>query len=247
MIICMFMTKKNNMFYLLMSEFNFLWLWVVIQQHTSLDIVEIYLEKKRKEAFFLSQNLDLTFTLLNDSDSEIRKRLLFTNLQRLPQKTILSSCQQGFKSWASQIDDNETVLLNKKDTYLVHINGRKHVLKHSGHEFDLHAIRSKVVEDEEWVVSELLLVHPVLLQRWDHIFDERVLGEKKRRGSHKNLAVWTPRCVYFETIAISHIYCICVSFHVYLEHSEMKHGTFGKPSKSLKAQEVLVDGWCYRL
>lgn len=107
-------------------------------------------------------------------------------------------------------------------------------MKHSGHEFDLHAIRSKVVEDEEWVVSELLLVHPVLLQRGDHIFDEGVLeGKKKTR---------TPRCVYFETITISHIYCICVSFHVYLEHSEMKRGTFGKPSKSLKAQEVLVDG-----
>lgn len=33
-------------------------------------------------------------------------------------------------------------------TYLVHIDGRKHVLKHGGHEFDLHAIRSKVIEDE---------------------------------------------------------------------------------------------------
>lgn len=61
----------------------------------------------------------------------------------------------------------------------MHINGGKHVLKHSGHEFDLHAIRSKVVEDEERVVSELLLVHPVLLQRGDHIFDEGVLEGKK--------------------------------------------------------------------
>lgn len=49
--------------------------------------------------------------------------------------------------------------------YLVHINGGKHVLKHGGHEFDLHAIRAKVVEDEKWVVTELLLVHAMLLQR----------------------------------------------------------------------------------
>lgn len=32
-------------------------------------------------------------------DSTIRKRLLFRNLQRKSQKTILSSCQQGCESW----------------------------------------------------------------------------------------------------------------------------------------------------
>lgn len=61
----------------------------------------------------------------------------------------------------------------------MHINGRKHVLKHGGHQFDVHAVGSKVVEDEQRVMRELLLVHPVLLQRRDHVFDEAVLkGER---------------------------------------------------------------------
>lgn len=47
----------------------------------------------------------------------------------------------------------------------MHINGRKHVLKHGGHELDLHAIRSKVVKDEKGMMRELLVVHPVFLQR----------------------------------------------------------------------------------
>lgn len=47
----------------------------------------------------------------------------------------------------------------------MHINGRKHVLKHGGHEFDLHAIGPKVVQDEKGMMGELLVVHPVLLQR----------------------------------------------------------------------------------
>lgn len=67
---------------------------------------------------------------------------------------------------ALNLESPKLIIMEKnKETYLVHVNGRKHVLKHSGHEFDLHAIRSKVVEDEEWMMSELLLVHPVLLQR----------------------------------------------------------------------------------
>lgn len=41
-----------------------------------------------------------------------------------------------------------TQLLKKQTTYLVYINGRKHVLKHGGHEFDMHAVRPKVIEDE---------------------------------------------------------------------------------------------------
>lgn len=72
-------------------------------------------------------------------------------------------------------------IYQKRGTYPVHINGRKHVLKHGGHEFDLHAIRPKVVEDEKRMMSELLLVHPVLLQRRDHVFDERVLRKNKTK------------------------------------------------------------------
>lgn len=63
----------------------------------------------------------------------------------------------------------------------MHINRGKHVLKHGGHEFDMHAIRPKVVEDEKRMVCELLLVHPVLLQRRNHIFDKRVLKKKKKK------------------------------------------------------------------
>lgn len=60
----------------------------------------------------------------------------------------------------------------------MHINGGKHILKHGGHEFDLHAIRAKVVEDEERMVTELLLVHTMLLQRRDDIFGKRILGRR---------------------------------------------------------------------
>lgn len=35
-----------------MSKFNFLGLWVVIQQHTPLDIVEAYLENNNNLIFF---------------------------------------------------------------------------------------------------------------------------------------------------------------------------------------------------
>lgn len=80
-----------------MSKLNFLGLCVVIQQHTPLNIVEVYLENKNTPIFLSSRwgkslNVDMT------QDLKIRKRLLLTNLQRSSQKTILSSCQQGFKS-----------------------------------------------------------------------------------------------------------------------------------------------------
>lgn len=79
-----------------MSKLNFLGLCVVIQQHTPLNIVEVYLENKNTLIFLSgrrgkSLNIDMT------QDLKIRKRLLLTNLQRSSQKTILSSCQQGFK------------------------------------------------------------------------------------------------------------------------------------------------------
>lgn len=79
-----------------MSKLNFLGLGVVIQQHTPLNIVEVYLENKNTLIFLSgrrgkSLNIDMT------QDLKIRKRLLLTNLQRSSQKTILSSCQQGFK------------------------------------------------------------------------------------------------------------------------------------------------------
>lgn len=65
----------------------------------------------------------------------------------------------------------------------MHINGRKHVLKHGGHEFDLHAIRTKVVKDEQGMVCELLVVHPVFLQRRHHIFDEGILRKVQSLGN----------------------------------------------------------------
>lgn len=80
----------------------------------------------------------------------------------------------------------------------MHINGGKHVLKHGGHEFDMHAIRSKVVEDEKRMVGELLPVHTVLLQGRDHIFGKRILarggGKKLLRsvGKHKVLKFCLP-------------------------------------------------------
>lgn len=40
------------MFYLLMSKFNFLGLWVVIQQHTPFDVVEAYLKNNDNIVYF---------------------------------------------------------------------------------------------------------------------------------------------------------------------------------------------------
>lgn len=74
----------------------------------------------------------------------------------------------------------------------MHINGGKHVLKHGGHEFDLHAIRAKVVEDEEGMVTELLLVHSMLLQRRDHIFGKRILGRSGEEMCFKVLKTVKP-------------------------------------------------------
>lgn len=50
-------------------------------------------------------------------------------------------------------------------THPVDVDGREHVLKHSGHDFDVHALSAKVIEHQKWVVGELLLMHPVSLQR----------------------------------------------------------------------------------
>lgn len=66
----------------------------------------------------------------------------------------------------------------------MHIYGRKHVLEHGGHEFDMHAILSKVIEDEQRMIFELLLVHPVLLQRWNDIFDKTVLKNKQKKNNN---------------------------------------------------------------
>lgn len=40
-----------------MSKFNFLGLWVVIQQHTPLDIVEAYLENNNNLIFFCQNSV----------------------------------------------------------------------------------------------------------------------------------------------------------------------------------------------
>lgn len=152
-----------------MSKLNFLGLCVVIQQHTPLDVVEVYL-KNKNTLIFLSKSRVKPTNFHSTQDLKFRKRLLLTNLQRSPQKTILSSCQRGFKSRV-----NLSVTGWNKGTHLVHINGWKHVLKHGGHEFDLHAIWAKVVKDEKGMMCELLVVHPVFLQRRHHIFDEGIL------------------------------------------------------------------------
>lgn len=152
-----------------MSKLNFLGLCVVIQQHTPLDVVEVYL-KNKNTLIFLARKRVTPINFHSTQDLKFRKRLLLTNLQGSPQKTILSSCQRGFKSWV-----NQSVAGWNKGTHLVHINGRKHVLKHGGHEFDLHAIRAKVVKDEKGMMCELLVVHPVFLQGRHHIFDEGIL------------------------------------------------------------------------
>ena len=63
-------------------------------------------------------------------------------------------------------------------TYLVHVDGGEHVLEHGGHEFDVHAFHTKVIQDEQGVVCELLLMHSVPLQRRDHVFYKSILGGK---------------------------------------------------------------------
>lgn len=112
----------------------------------------------------------------------------------------------------------------------MHVNGGKHVLEHGGHQFDLHAVRAKVVEDEEGVVSELLLVHAMLLQRRDDVFGERIL--RRRRGNvleTKKIKKIKPR--WEQTNPALH--CVAI---IHLEHPEIQHGTFGESAKPLKAQ-----------
>ena len=81
-----------------MSKLNFPGLCVVIQQHTPLNIVEVYLEKKTQPYFPFTQRRGKRLNVDMTQNFKIRKRLLLINLQRSSQKTILSSCQQGFKS-----------------------------------------------------------------------------------------------------------------------------------------------------
>lgn len=48
--------------------------------------------------------------------------------------------------------------------YLVHVDGGKQVLEHSGHELHVHAMWAKAVEHQEGWVGELLFVHAVPAQ-----------------------------------------------------------------------------------
>lgn len=53
--------------------------------------------------------------MLNDSKIQKSESVyFFTNPQRSSQKTILSSCQRGFKSGVNQSEDNAIVLLEKR-------------------------------------------------------------------------------------------------------------------------------------
>lgn len=61
----------------------------------------------------------------------------------------------------------------------MHVDGREHVLKHGSHQFDVHALRPEIVQHQQRMVSKLLLVHPVPLQRRNHVFDQGVLGRRK--------------------------------------------------------------------
>lgn len=109
-------------------------------------------------------------------------------------------------------------------------------MKHGGHEFDLHAIRAKVVEDEKWMVTELLLVHTMLLQRRDNIFGKRILGRSQEEMLLK----------VFKDIKTHHMpplggkevnQALVFILNIYLEHSEIKHGAFGESGKPLKTQK----------
>lgn len=46
----------------------------------------------------------------------------------------------------------------------MNIDGREHVLEHARHDLDVHALKAKIVEYKEWVVGELLFMHPMPLQ-----------------------------------------------------------------------------------
>lgn len=75
-------------------------------------------------------------------------------------------------------------------TYLVHIDGREHVLEHGGHKFDMHALRAKVIEDQQCMMRELLFMHSVPLQWRDHIFNKGVLKMRKNIFRKSN---WRPK------------------------------------------------------
>lgn len=118
----------------------------------------------------------------------------------------------------------------------MHINGGKHVLKHGGHEFDLHAIGAKVVENEKWMVTELLLVHTMLLQRRDNIFGKRILGRSQEEMLLKVLEdMKTHHMPPLGGKEVNH--ALVFILNIYLEHPEIKHGAFGESGKPLKTQK----------
>lgn len=114
-------------------------------------------------------------------------------------------------------------------------------MKHGGHEFDLHAIRAKVVEDEKWMVTELLLVHTMLLQRRDNIFGKRILGRSQEEMLLKVLE--DMKTHHMPPLGGKEVnQALVFILNIYLEHSEIKHGAFGESGKPLKTQTLLLDG-----
>lgn len=75
---------------------------------------------------------------------------------------------QGLEALEQQYTTNRLLAI----THPMDVDGREHVLEHGGHNFNMHALGTKVVEHQKWVVGELLLMHPMPLQGGHNVFDE---------------------------------------------------------------------------
>lgn len=66
-----------------MTKFNFLSLWVVIQQHTPLDVVQVNLENNtNNKHFFFSLDMGRTCKILNDSKIQKSESVYFLQILR---------------------------------------------------------------------------------------------------------------------------------------------------------------------
>lgn len=148
--------------------------------------------------------------MLNDSKIQKSESVyFFTNPQRSSQKTILSSCQRGFKSGVNQSEDNAIVLLEKRKHTLCTLMEGNMFWNMVAMSLTCMPSDPKLLRTSSgwWVncCSCILCFFrdettSLIREYWKKVKVLIKTGGKNMEKLSKFLAVWAPHCIYFENI-----------------------------------------------
>lgn len=194
--------------------------------------------------------------ILNKSES-----VYFWHIVRWSQKTILSSCHQGFKPLISQ-KPQWCMNNNNKRTFCTLMEGNMF--------WNMVAMSFMCMPSEPkllrmsrgWCVNCWSCIRcffrdettSLTREYWGKIKLRVTWRNKTKKVNVRNSQqFWAHQCVYFEKTSLysqllkrhhlsPSVYCVVSVFihSVYLQHFEMKRGAFGKSCKSLKDKEMFV-------